>query len=496
MALDVAPVRTETGGPTPPPPVLPGPGPRRRRPETTRLLVRLHFLSGFLAAPIILSLAVTGILFAWNPQIESALHDKTLSASSVDWAEPKPLSEQVEAARAEHPGWTVTAVTPAAPDAFEGRETTAVALAPPGGTASGFGHAPGAVSVYVDPVTGEVTGEIVEDERPGEWLRNMHSSWRLGDNIAPLSELAASWLLVSILTGIYLKWPTIRRSFVRAFSFRGARTPYARANALHTTLGLWLTVALLSLVGTGLTWTNFAGSRVDDLRATFSNSGPSLDASLPGGAPLSAPIGGAHNEHAEHNGGSDVPSDASGFDAAAVLPQIDTVARSAESAGLDGLVKYTPPTAEGKGWKAELRDTKWPLEPTTIAVDGNTGTVLDRVDWDEKPWMDRATSAGIYFHQATLFGIWTQLFLTALSIGVIVLIVAGYRMWWIRRPRGTLGVPPRVSGPLWKTVPVPMMVVFGLLAYALPTLAVSFLLYLVIERIWRSVRRGRAATHA
>ncbi|GAA0637291.1 PepSY domain-containing protein [Sporichthya brevicatena] len=494
MALDVAPART------PPPPVLPvgpGSGPRRRRPETTRLLVRLHFLSGFLAAPIILSLAVTGILFAWNPQIESALHGKTLSASSVDWAEPKPLSEQVEAARAEHPGWTVTAVTPAAPGVFEGRETTAVAMAPPGGTAGEFGHAPGAVSVYVDPVTGEVTGEIAEDTRPGEWLRNLHSSWRLGDNVAPLSELAASWLLVSILTGIYLKWPTIRRSFVRAFSFRGARTPYARANALHTTLGLWLTVALLSLVGTGLTWTNFAGSRVDDLRATFSSPGPSLDTTLPGGAALSAPTGAAAaDEHAEHNGGSDVPSDAPTFAAAAVLPQIDTVARSAESAGLDGLVKYSPPTAEGKAWKAELRDTKWPLEPTTIAVDGSTGTVLDRVDWDEKPWMARATSIGIYFHQATLFGVWNQLFLTALSIGVIVLIVAGYRMWWIRRPRGTLGVPPKVSGPLWKAVPVPMMVVFGLLAYTLPTLAVSFLLYLVIERIWRSVRRGGAATHA
>jgi uncharacterized iron-regulated membrane protein len=90
-----------------------------------------------------------------------------------------------------------------------------------------------------------------------------------------------------------------------------------------------------------------------------------------------------------------------------------------------------------------------------------------------------------------LFGIWTQLYLTVLAVGVIVLIVAGYRMWWLRRPPATLGVPQR-AGPLWRCVPVPLMVAFALLAYAMPMLAVSFLLYLVVERAVRHVRLRRA----
>ncbi len=37
-----------------------------RRAALRPLLWRLHFLGGFLAAPVVLSLAITGILFSWT----------------------------------------------------------------------------------------------------------------------------------------------------------------------------------------------------------------------------------------------------------------------------------------------------------------------------------------------------------------------------------------------------------------------------------------------
>jgi uncharacterized iron-regulated membrane protein len=106
--------------------------------------------------------------------------------------------------------------------------------------------------------------------------------------------------------------------------------------------------------------------------------------------------------------------------------------------------------------------------------------------------LQKATAIGIYFHQATLFGVWTQLYLTALAIGVIVLVVAGYRMWWLRRPPGSLGAPQR-AGPLWRAVLAPLMVLFALLAYAMRMLAVSFLLNHVVERLVRRMRKEPAS---
>lgn len=464
--------------PAPPPPPSDdrhGEGRPPRRPARSALrplLIRLHFLSGFLAAPIILSLALTGILFAWNPQIENLLHSDALSSSSPS-AAPVPLREQVRAAQEARPDYTVTTVIPAAPDSFGGRETTAVAMAPsdaePG---AAFGHAAGALSVYVDPATGQVTGEIDEAKRPGEWLRNLHSSWRLGDNVAPLTELAASWLLVSMLTGLYLKFPAIRRSLRQTLFPRLRQPGWRRANAIHTALGVWLTVALLGLIATGLTWTSFAGSRVDDLKATVSSPVPSVSTTLDGAATPA---------------GADAPAFAVNEAAA---NQIDTVERGAADADVAGLLKYTPPSAEGKAWKVEKRDQKFPMRPVTLAVDGTTGAEVDRVTWGERPLMARMTSMGISFHQAELFGLATQLYLTVITLGLIVLIAAGYGMWWLRRPPGSFGAPPR-AGPLLRTVPVPMMIVSAVVIYALPTLGVSLLVYLAIERMVRAVQARR-----
>lgn len=91
------------------------------------LLWRLHFLGGFLAAPVVLSLAMTGILFAWNPQIEAVLHREALTAVAA--GPDRTLGEQVTAARETRPAWSVATVVPAA---IGGEQTTAVTLSPPG----------------------------------------------------------------------------------------------------------------------------------------------------------------------------------------------------------------------------------------------------------------------------------------------------------------------------------------------------------------------------
>ncbi|MGQ0467181.1 MAG: PepSY-associated TM helix domain-containing protein [Sporichthyaceae bacterium] len=463
-----------------------------RRAVLEPVLRRLHFLSGFLAAPIVVALSISGILFAWNPQIERAIHTDALTAVSEGPA--RPLSEQVRAAQAAKPEWKVTAVTPAAPGVFDGKETTAVAMIPPGAVSpGGFGHAAGAVSVYVDPGSAQVLGEIDEQERPSQWLRTLHSSFRLGENVAPLTELAASWLIVSLITGLYLRWPVMRRKLGAALVPK-LRTPgWSRAQAFHTTLGLWLVIPLIALIVTGLTWTKFAGSRIDDLEASVSRPAPFASTLLPGQAPP-PPV--AADPHAEH-GGSAAPAAPSAppFSQADIAGQIDTVAAGTAAAGVTGLVKFTPPKTIDKGWKADKADATFPNRPVNLAVDGRDGTVLDRVEWDERPVFSKLSTMGVSFHQAQLFGLWTQVYMTILALGVIVLVVAGYRMWWLRRPPSGFGFPPK-AGPLWRTVPVPLLLLFAGLIYVMPTLGISFLIYLVLERLARALRRPKAAARA
>jgi uncharacterized iron-regulated membrane protein len=445
------------------------------------ILWRLHFLGGFLAAPVALWLALTGIAIAWAPQIEDAVFGDE-SAATVDDGSPVSLESQVDAALAVYPDSRVTGVEPSSGPG----ETTGVKLAPADAAPGEFGAFGGGFTAYVDPVSGDVTGRVDDDERPLEWLRGWHSNFHLGTTAGTLTELAASWVLVSLVTGLYLWWPrskaALRRTFrvdLKGLGRGGGRRPWRN---LHSTLGVVLFVALTALVVTGLTWTEYAGDWVDRAKDQLSVESPSLQTELAGADEAAAgDDGGAH-----HGGGGEAaPPD---------LGDLDRVAGVADDAGLDH--PYTiSPAPDGQAWRVAEADTLWPIEETTIAVDPSSGDVVDQLEFSDNATVDQLTSLGIGFHQAELFGLANQVLLTIVAVAMIGLIVSGYVTWWRRRPSGALAVPPR-AGPLLRTVPIALLVGFGVLLVLLPTLGVSFVAYLVLERIVRAVRPPRPALAA
>jgi uncharacterized iron-regulated membrane protein len=444
--------------------------PDARRARLRSILFRLHFFGGFFAAPIALWLAITGILFAWNPQIESWIFGDERAA--VEGAgELQPLSDQIDAVLAQHPDHDLVEVTPA----DEAGETTAVLLKPSGAQAEGFGHAPGAFTAYVDPVSTEVTGSIDESRRPDEWIRNLHSNFRLGTRAGTLTELAASWVLVSLATGLYLWWPRTRNAVRRAVVPRlkglrgGGRRPW---RDLHSSLGFLVLGAISVMVVTGLTWTEYAGHWIDVGKGAVTADAPSLQTGLP-----------STGEHHGGGGGSEVAVDVAAF---------DDVAATAADAGLTAPYIITPASAPGEAWTVAEDDSTWPIEGTQVAVDPDRREVVDRLEFTDDPLLEQATSVGIWFHQAELFGLVNQLVLTVLALALVALLVTGYVMWWKRRPAGAFGPPPRL-GSVWQDVPVPFLAGFVLLLVFLPVMGMSFLLYLVIERVVWLARRRRSA---
>ncbi|MGH3975290.1 MAG: PepSY domain-containing protein, partial [Pseudonocardiaceae bacterium] len=149
-------------------------------------------------------------------------------------------------------------------------------------------------------------------------------------------------------------------------------------------------------------------------------------------------------------------------------------------------------SAAGEAWTVARQDSRWPVELATVAVDPATGMIVDRVNWMDYPMLAKATTLGIAFHQAELFGFANQIGLTALATGLIMLIVAGYRMWWLHRPAGGLGAAPRL-GSLLRRAPITLLMGFVLLLIFLPTLGVAFLLFLAVEQIVRAIRGRKDA---
>src|SRR5262249_25656865 len=88
-----------------------------------------------------------------------------------------------------------------------------------------------------------------------------------------------------------------------------------------------------------------------------------------------------------------------------------------------------------------------------------------------------------------LFGVANQIILAVLALGIMCLVIWGYRMWWLRRPTCSAAMP----GPTGNQRPgTGAMLVVGLVAVAagifLPVLGVSLLAFLLADEMWMRFR--------
>ncbi|GIF06900.1 PepSY-associated TM helix domain-containing protein [Actinoplanes siamensis] len=445
------------------------------------LLLRLHFYAGILVAPFLLVAATTGILFAFTPQIERAVYSAELTVDNPGSA-ALPLADQVAAARATHASGDLLSVRPG-----EGSLTTQVDFSDPSLDAD-HQH-----TVYVNPYTGKVTGQLTTwwTATPlNEWLDNLHANLHLGETGALYSELAASWLWVIALGGVVLWWRRLsgnrkaRRLLAPDLS---AKKGVRRTRGWHAATGTWLTVGLLFLSATGLTWSNHAGANFEEFIHSLDSSRPAVSTDLTAAAVASP--GGGH--HAGMNMGG--AAEAATVDPAAIT----TVYQAARDAGITGAVTIAVPADANTAWSVTGNDSLWPVGRDSVAMD-STGKIVERIDFADWPVLAKLTQWGIYAHMGQLFGLANQILLAALAFGLICVIIWGYRMWWQRRPtrsdrRALAGVPATGGNwtglPAW-TIAVGLPLVFAA-GWFLPLFGIPLLGFLAIDLIVTSIRKRR-----
>jgi uncharacterized iron-regulated membrane protein len=97
----------------------------------------------------------------------------------------------------------------------------------------------------------------------------------------------------------------------------------------------------------------------------------------------------------------------------------------------------------GGNWtpKSDTRDR--PLR-VDLVLDGTTGAILSRTDFQSKPWLDRVNGTGIAVHEGQLFDLANQMVSLFTTIGLVTLSLSGLLMWWRRKPEGVLGAPAQI----------------------------------------------------
>ncbi len=442
-----------------------------------RAFWRWHFYGALVVVPVLLTLAVTGLIYLFRFQIEPLVNADLMRVDHVPGQIVLTYEPQVEAVTKAYPDATIVSMTEPASDDESTRFTITTA-------------ADETRDVFVSPYTGEVLGSLNPDTTISGTAVRIHANFMAGRFGDLVMELGASWAIVMALTGYFLfvkGWRARRRQ--KAKRVRGARLRWS-----HGLIGAVVAPGLLLLVVSGLPWTGVWGAQTQKLataggtsfwsmdEGAMSNPTSTLDESLPHGHTVPWA-----------QGKTQVPSSTPPSGGAEVsVANVDTALTVGQREGLKSPMTVAFPQGDRGVFSAIGYAFNDPGQEKTVHVDRFGGRVVSTYGYADYPALAKVVSQGIAVHEGRRFGTLNMWLTTAFCLAVIAACVTGPVMWWRRRPRGSgeLGAP-RGRMPL-RAAPwlAALVVALGLF---LPVFGVSLLVVLLLDRFvlsrWSRTRR-------
>jgi uncharacterized iron-regulated membrane protein len=434
-----------------------------------RAVWRWHFYAGLLVLPFMITLAVTGALYLFRDEIDAIVHADLKQVEAREGAARVAPSAMVAAALAAYPGTAVKFTDPPSPTS-----SAEITVA----TAAG-----GKLAVYVDPYGGRVLGALPDRGTVMWTIRYLHSLKYFGSFTRALIEIAGGWAILLVGTGIYLWWP--RRQTGGVVTVRG--TPARRVfwRDIHAVTGIFVGVFIVFLAVTGMPWSGVWGAKVNEW-ANGNNFG------YPAGVRVAVPMSDEHLDHLAKTSWSLEQ---------AQVPQTPDHGSGAAPIGLDRAIAIFDELALHRGYAVNIPTTPTGVYTGSVYPDDLSRQRVVHLDqYSGKPLIDMSFADygplgkwlewGINVHMGQQFGLVNQLVLVAACIGIVVLAVSAGVMWWKRRPRGSLGVPPM---PADRGVFRGLIAILAVGGVLFPLVGVSLILMLAIDLVASRMLKPSAA---
>ncbi len=430
-----------------------------------RAVWRWHFYAGVFCIPLVIWLSCTGSIYLFKPQIERWL-DRPYDHLAIRGERATP--EQI-----------ANAAMDAVPDSslhyyeLPASDNSAVRAI--------VGVGQKEYRVYVHPQTLKILKIVDEDKRPMRLIFRLHGELLAGDWGSRVVELAASWAIVLVVSGLYLWWPRQAERLAGVLWIRVGQGKRIFWRDLHAVTGVWVSAFALFLLLTGLPWAKSWGAYFKEVRRITGTAVAKQDWTTGRSSELAerealnhamqSDDAGGHSEHMGH-----VMMRMTWPDAYAPLNRL---VPAAQSLHLASPVLIMPAMRINGAWTVKSDSQNRPLR-TTVMMDSRTATVVSREDFGQRHILDRIVGVGVAAHEGQLFGPLNQLIGLATAMGLVLLSVSACVLWWRRRHIGVLGAPQPLARPRWSFAVAAVIVA---LALYLPTMAASLILILALEKL-------------
>jgi uncharacterized iron-regulated membrane protein len=476
-----------------PAPVSPGRSARQR--SLYRAVWRWHFYAGLFAIPVIVLLAVTGIIYLFKPQLNGFMYGKYMNVTPA--AQALPYAQQEQAVLDRYPGASIDALqTPDDVDRATMFEIT---------TAAGASR-----SVWVNPYTARVTGSkgpnnIVQISKEihgtlvtGDFLTGKFAKY--GDAFI---EIVAGWTIVMLVTGLYLWWPRGKRKTIRSAFLVRKRERNKRLfwRDLHAVTGVMFAFFIFAFMITGLVWTGVWGKEVSKQAAKIdgyhygyyndtdapsvlrdqlpNGASPWLFGNLPTSTPSQRPVSGGEMVGTAANDNGTLSW------APGTRAPIDAVVHSAQEALGGGSLYIFPPAADdpkasffaGKWYDTDNKTNRSPTDLGSAYLDQYTAQVIATPGFSDASKTAQVIEWGIALHEGRAWGTWSQLIALTGTLSLLVSVASSLVMWRKRRPKG-VGAPRKEPD---RRIGFGILAIMAGLGLFFPLLGLSMVAILVLE---------------
>lgn len=317
-------------------------------------------------------------------------------------------------------------------------------------------------TIFVDPYTAKVLGE--RGKSFFDVVLDLHRRLMMGSVGRIMVELATSWSMVLVLTGVYLWWPRGRQRFWGIWLPRIRAKTYLIWRDLHSVSSFYLATLSFLVLITGLLFSFAAG---------------------PLWIVTTQQLGGLPGPPADGPPKSVLPQEG----ATPISPDEALRIASRYEFPADSVSVVLPSGPNATYGLSFLNDRLNPPLLAQVVLDQYSGAELQVTRWEDYPLGGRILLYAVPIHFGTLWGMPTKVLAFAVCLIFVFASISGVVMWWVRRPQGKSGFPAPVDRKLPKWL---IATILGL-GVLLPTLGLSIVIILLGEWLYAVWQRRSSA---
>ncbi|MFL0088867.1 PepSY domain-containing protein [Tenacibaculum maritimum] len=393
-----------------------------------------HFIGGIISLPFVLVLSITGAVYLFNPDIEKK------DVASFQKITQKQEQQQLLSYQKQ---WKLAQKASKKP--LNSLIISTDSLVNTIFTSGRFG---GRKNIYINPYSGETVGTFSPKDSWMYNIRKLHGELLGGKIGTKIIELVASWMVVLIITGLYVWWP-FKKGINGVFLIRFKKGKQLFYRDMHAVIGFWISILLLITLAGGLPWTDIFGSNFKWVQKITNTgypktwSGKGL-ASVPAEKPIT-------------------------------LDEMVIIAKQQQLKGITsiGLPKTSKGTFSVSNKTYDLASQKM------LHFDQYSGKLIKQHNWSDVGVLMRGRMWVMAFHQGQ-FGTWNWWVMFSLAIILTIMSLSALASYLLRKRKGHWGVP---KVPSKFKVEKGIIFILILLGVILPTFGISLILITLINTL-------------